>query len=129
MSDIERIHELELKQAEQDIKVTDVVRRMESHFNDQRQQNQRIYDKLDKLPTEDRIIVLFRNEGEKLAAGLIKRDDEQETRLNKHSSRIINVEKDIREIQTTQKWHGLKLAGLGSVITGLIVKYWDRIIG
>jgi hypothetical protein len=101
------ITELKIASATHAEKIAQIVERMDSHFNDTKQQHQKIFNKLDQMPDEDRMVRLFAQEGEKLARGLIKRDDEQQ--------------EDIDGLKNNQKY----VAGFGAGAAGVLTIIWN----
>lgn len=86
----QRIHILELDSKTHALKIEEIVRRMDSYHYDNKQKLDKLEDKIDMLPSEDRIMVLFKNEGEKLAGGLIKKDDEQQKKIDDIDKNLSN---------------------------------------
>lgn len=61
-----------IKIAEHEIKINQIVERIDSHFHNTKQQHDKIFLKLEQMPTEDRILISFSKEGEKLAKGILE---------------------------------------------------------
>lgn len=91
----EKIHTLELTAQAHTLKMEEMWRRFD-----------KFEDKIDKLPNEDRIIVLFAKEGEKLATGLIKKDEEQQKQLNDLKTEVASNNKAMRWV-----WSGVVVLG------------------
>lgn len=75
MSD-SKLTELEVRVKASELNILHIVERLESYHHDDRQQHQKLLQKVESLPTEDKMAVIMRNECEKLAKGLIKQIDE-----------------------------------------------------
>jgi len=99
----EKIHELELKTLTNTLHINQIADKIDSHFENTRLQHQKLFDRLEQMPDEDRIMRIFAAEAEKLAKGLTKRDDEQQVELD--------------ALKGNQKYVGAFGAGVAAVLT------------
>ena len=92
----EKLHEIELQTVTNRLQIEQIVEKIDSHFQNTKVQHEKIFQKLEAMPNEDRIMRLFTQEGEKLAKGLIKRDDDQEKKINDISNEITGAKKGLK---------------------------------
>ena len=110
----EKLHEIELQTVTNRLQIEQIVEKIDSHFQNTKVQHEKIFQKLEAMPNEDRIIRLFAQEGEKLARGLIKRDDEQQKDIDE-------IKTDINGGKKALKW----AYGIITTIGGLLgIKYF-----
>jgi len=108
----DKYHDLDLRTLTNTMQIKELVGRIDSHFENAKLRDSKIFDKLEQMPDEDRIVRLFATEGRILAGGLIKKDDEQQEALN-------NYQKELSNLKAHQKyWAGI-LIGISWVIQKL----------
>jgi chromosome segregation ATPase len=116
----EKIHKIELDVVKHTEQITNLSNQVEGYFDTLSEQHKTILGKLEIMPNEDRIIRLFAQEGEKLARGLIKRDDEQAEQLKSAKADIDAVKNEITATKKAMKYvHaliGTVCAGIGTYI-------------
>lgn len=117
MSD-EEITDLRIASKTQALQIGHIVERMESHFNDTKQQHQKIFAKLEQMPDEDRMVRLFAIEGERLAKGLIKKDDEQQKDIDDLHEKYNTLDK-----RTNSSTIGWKI-GFAIMASYISIKEW-----
>jgi len=105
----DKLHEIELKTLTNTLHIGQIKDSIDSHFENTKLQHQKIFDKLDQMPDEDRIMRLFAEQGEKLARGLIKRDDEQQSDIDGIKNEISGAKKGL-------KWAYTVIAGIGGLL-------------
>lgn len=122
--DDKEFNDLALKVNTNSNDINNINFRMDSYHHDSKQR----FDKIDRLlmalPTEDKIFRMFVEESRKVAAGLTKRDDEQELKLNRYGKEITDLEKDMSSSQTNQKWYSAIFAAVGTGIGAFIGKHF-----
>jgi formyltetrahydrofolate synthetase len=114
----EKLSDLKLKTATHELKIEEIVRRIESYHHDHKQEVKYIKTLLEGLPNEDKIFRMFSEEGRKLAEGLIKRDDKQEIDIDNLKDKYTEVDKRI-----SNNSMGWKI-GTGIMASYFIVKDW-----
>lgn len=114
----ENIAELQIESKTQALQIKHIVERIDSHFNDTKQQHKKIFDKLEQMPDEDRMVRLFAREGEKLAQGLIKKDDEQQKQLDELHDKYSTLDK-----RTSTSTLGWKI-GFAIMASYVSIKEW-----
>lgn len=115
---IERIHESELETRTNSLHIEQIIAEMTSHFHNQKQRDEKIFKKLEEMPDEDRMVRLFAREGEKLAQGLIKKDDEQQKQLDELHDKYSTLDK-----RTSTSTLGWKI-GFAIMASYVSIKEW-----
>lgn len=115
----DKLHEIELRTQKNSLDINHIVDRMDSYHFNHNTKLTKVQDKLDSLPTEDRIAVIFNKESEKLARGILKQVDEAKLHIKEQKDMIESLEK-LREKDSGfisgAKWLlALIIAGLGAV--------------
>ncbi len=103
----DKLHDLELKTLTNTLHIGQIADKIDSHFENTRLQHQKLFEKLESMPDEDRIIRLFTQEAEKLARGLVKKDDEQQ-----------------EEIDGLKK-NQIYVGGFGAGVAGVLTLMWN----
>lgn len=107
--DEDKLQQLAIDTATHKVQIASIVERMDSYHNDSKQRHDKIESMVSALPSEDKIFRMFREEGEKLAKGLINRDEKQQEELNE-------LKTDISAAKKALKWG----YGLVATVAGIL---------
>lgn len=97
LTDKERILKLEVMFGQH-------INRVDSYHHDGQQKMEKIFEKLDNIPSEDKIFRMFAEQGEKLAKGLIKQIDEAKVDIKELKGDVEKAQKEAEKANSEIKF-------------------------
>jgi hypothetical protein len=88
-----------------------------STHHDDKQRFEKLENLIAEMPTKSDIALMFKDEGEKLARGLIKKDEEQDIKIG-------DLKTEMATIITNQKWYAFGFGGFGTALGAFIARYF-----